>query len=346
MKLIPFDFDAMESYVANHLRLFISMALGLLVFVGIVALSVFFVAVRGAEETMVPEVRGKELAQALLELQVKELDPRIRLRYSQSSYDKGFVLEQDPGAGAIVKAGRRIWLVVSQGVIIDRVENYIGRNIDEVRMDLQTMFASSPQPLLSLKEPFMYQHSAEASGIILRQNPEPGGEISGVTTLEFVVSLGPENVTVVMPGFTGLSVAASLEQLGQMGINFVFTVQDPLEGEKGETVTAQNPGEGTRIRQDGLIRLTVTAPDDLEEGEVFGLFTYPVPKNPYPLPVRLDAILPSGEERRVLTVEYPGGDFTVPYRLPLGTTLVLSMVNREMHRETVRPLRDPAPDQL
>ncbi|MDR0601068.1 MAG: PASTA domain-containing protein [Treponema sp.] len=346
MKLIRFDFDAMEDYVANHLRLFISMAAGLLVFVGLIALSVFFFAVRGAEETMVPEVRGKELTEALLELQVKELDPRIRLRHSQSSADRGLVLEQDPGAGAIVKAGRRVWLVVSQGVIIDRVENYVGRNIDEVRMDLQTLFASSSQPLLSLKEPFMYQHSAEAPGVILRQSPEPGREISGPVALELVVSLGPENVTVTVPGFTGLSISGALERLGRMGMNFVFTVREPAEGEKGETVTAQSPPEGTQIRQDGIIRLTAVSPGDLEEGEVFSLFTWPIPKNPYPLPVRLDAILPSGEERRIITVEYPGGDFTVPYRLPVGTTLVLSMVNREMYRETVRPPRDLFMDQL
>ncbi|MDR2370573.1 MAG: PASTA domain-containing protein [Treponema sp.] len=337
MKLINLDLDSIEGYVANHLRLFISMAAGILVFVGIIALSVFFVAVRGEEETMVPDVRGKELTEAILELQAKELYPRLRLRYSQSVHDRGFVLEQDPRSGTIVKAGRRIWLVVSQGAVIDSVENYIGRNIDEVRMELQTLFASSPQPLISLKEPFMYQYSAEAPGVILRQNPEPGKEISGPTVLEFVISQGAENVMVRAPRFTGLSVQDSLELLGRLGMDFVFSVREAGAEEAGETIVSQVPEESEQVRQDGVIRLTVTAPGDLEDGEVFDLFTYAIPKNPYPLPVRLDAVLPSGEQRRIITVEYPGGDFTVPYRLPAGTILVLSMVNREIHRETVRP---------
>jgi hypothetical protein len=51
--------------------------------------------------------------------------------------------------------------------------------------------------------------------------------------------------------------------------------------------------------------------------------------------VRLEALLPSGERLRLISVEYPGGEFTVPYRLPAGSTLVLSMLNREIHRETV-----------
>ncbi|MCL2127323.1 MAG: PASTA domain-containing protein, partial [Treponema sp.] len=93
-------------------RLFIYMAAGLLVLVGITAISIFFIALKGGEQTLVPEVRGKELTEALLELQVKELYPRLQLRYSQSSRDRGLVLEQDPQAGTIVKAGRRVRLVV------------------------------------------------------------------------------------------------------------------------------------------------------------------------------------------------------------------------------------------
>jgi beta-lactam-binding protein with PASTA domain len=203
-------------------------------------------------------------------------------------------------------------------------------------MELQTLFASSPQPLLSLKEPFLYQNSAEAPGVILRQNPEAGKEISGLTELEFVISQGPENVTLTVPRLTGLSVQDSLAQLGQLGMDFIFSIREPTAEEEGETIVSQVPKESEQVRQDGIIRLSVTAPKDLENGEIFNLFTYAIPKNPYPLPVRLDAILPSGEQRRIITVEYPGGDFTVPYRLPAGTTLVLSMVNREIHRETVR----------
>jgi beta-lactam-binding protein with PASTA domain len=339
MGFAHFDLDAIESYVADHLRLFISMAIGLLAFVGVIALVIFFVAVRGAEQVMVPEVRGLELTEALMELQVKELYPRLQLRYSQSARDKGLILEQDPKSGTIVKAGRRIRLVVSQGVIVNTVENYRGRSIDEVRMDLQTLFASeqgaASQPLLSLKEPFMYEHSSEAPGIILQQSPLPGTEIAGPVMLEFVVSQGPENAVRTIPALTGLSIAEALERIGSTGIDFAFTVREPRDREKGETVVFQSPPGESRAPADTVVQITVTSPEELPEGEVFSLFKYTIPKNPYPLSVRLEALLPGGERRRLVTVEYPGGDFTVPCRLPLGTTLILSMLNREIHRETV-----------
>jgi len=336
LRYFKFNADSMEKFAANHLKLFISIMAVLVVLVGLIAVSIFFVAVRGAEQTLVPEVRGKELTEALLELQVKELYPRIQIRYSQSSRDRGHILEQDPRAGTIVKAGRQIRLVVSQGVMINRVENYIGRNIDDVRMDLQVVVASSGSPLLTLKEPLIYDFSLEAPGTILRQKPEPGTDISGPMNLEFVVSCGPEHVSVTVPQLLDLSLSSALEQIGRMGIVFEFGVREIREGEKGEMVVYQSPSAGTSVTSNAVIDLVVNTPAQLKEGEVFKLFTYTMPMNPYPLPVRLEALLPSGERIRLISVDYPGGKFTVPYRLPIGSTLFLSMMNREIYRETVQ----------
>jgi len=326
---------SIEDYVANHLRLFILSVLGLLVLVGIIAVSVFFIAVRGAEQTMVPDVTGKELTEALLELQVKELYPRIQLRYTHTSRDKGFILEQDPKPGTIVKAGRRIRLVVSQGVVVNRVENFVSRNIDEVRMDLMTLETAGGIPLLTVREPLMYEYSTERAGTILAQKPEPGIEISGPLALEFVVSRGRDNQTVTVPQLTGLTIPRALDLISSSGINFLFTAREAGGGERGETVISQSYAENTVIPVNTAVQLTVTSPERVADNEVFGIFRYTIPPNPYPLAVRLEALLPSGERQRLITVNYMGGEFTVPYKLPNGSVLILSMLNRELFRETI-----------
>jgi len=332
-----FDLSSIEDYVASHLRVFILAAAGLVVFVGLIAVSVFFIAVNGEEKTMVPDVTGKELTEALLELQVKELYPRIQLRYSQSSRDKGLILEQDHKPGQFVKAGRRIRLVVSQGVVVNRVENFVSRNIDEVRLDIQTINATAGGlPLLSIKEPLMYQFSSENAGIIIAQKPEQGANISGPMALEFVVSKGREDQSVTVPMLTGLSISKALEVISSTGINFFFLTRERAGSESGETVVTQLPAVSSTISKDLPVQITVTNPEKLESGESFGLFRYNIPPNPYPLSVRLDAQLPSGEVKRLFTVNYSGGDFTVPYKLPINTVLVLSMLNRELYREAVR----------
>jgi len=331
-----FDLSSVEDYVANHLRLFILSVAGLIIFVGIIAVSVFFYAVHGAEQTMVPDVIGKELTEALLELQVKELYPRLQLRYSQTSRDKGFILEQEPKPGTIVKAGRRIRIVVSRGVIVNKVENFLSRNIDEVRMDLMTLSAvAGGLPLLSIKEPIMYDFSSENPGVILAQKPEPGTDISGPISLEFVVSRGRENLTVTVPQLAGLTLSRALEIISGTGVNFQFVIKERDESEKGETITEQIPTASSTVSVSTPVQLTVTRPEKIADNEVFGLYKFTIQQNPYPLPVRLDAQLPSGEKVRLFTVNYMGGEFTIPYKLPVESVLVLSMLNRELNREIV-----------
>lgn len=338
-KIFDFDFNLqkVESFVSVRLRSFILGAVAVLIFSGLVALAVFFLAVRGAEQTMVPDVTQKELTAALLELQVKELYPRIQLRYSDTAAEKGRILEQDPAPGTIVKAGRRVKLVVSRGVVLDKVENYIGQNIDDVKIHLQTLFTTSTRPLLSLKEPPMYQFSEEAAGTILEQKPESGTDVSGPTQLEFVVSKGPENAMVKVPDLVGLPVADALDRIRQAGVLFSFSARPIQARERAETVVSQLPAGGAVVASNTRVDLVVASPASVHAGEVFGLFQRELPEYPYPLALKLEALLPSGERKRVLAVDFPGGLLSVPYHLPEGSTLILSILNREVLRAEVEP---------
>jgi beta-lactam-binding protein with PASTA domain len=310
------------------------MSLGALVFAFLVGLAVFFAAVRGEEQIMMPDVRGKDIVDALLELQEKELYPRIQLRYPDAAVDRGIVLEQDPPAGAIVKAGRRVRLVISQGVMINSIEDYRGRSIETVRAEMQALLSSN-LPSVSIKEPFMYEYSQEPAGIILEQRPGPGSSISSSTVLEFVVSRGSGRAPIKTPKFIGLSVKEALDLIGETKVDFVFKARPVLENEKAETVVEQSPLPDIEIESGARITLTVASPEKTAEGEVFSLFTYTLEKNPYPLKTLLNAQLPSGERQVLLETAFSGGELAVPYKLPSGSVIVLSLLGREMHRETV-----------
>jgi beta-lactam-binding protein with PASTA domain len=181
----------------------------------------------------------------------------------------------------------------------------------------------------------MYDFSPETPGTILRQKPDPGTDILGPTNLDLVVSRGLENNILTVPALTGLTLAAALEQTGRTGIAFEFSLRNPQEGERGGTVVGQSPPAGTSVSSNTVVNIVVTIPPGIGDGEVFGLFTHTMPRNPYPLPLRLEAVLPSGERVRIFGVEFPGGKFTVPYRLPVDSTLILTLMDRELYKETV-----------
>lgn len=213
------------------------------------AASSFFLALKGAERTMVPDIRGKELSTALLELQEKELYPRLQLRNSNNPGDRGTILEQNPRPGAIVKAGRRITLVVSRGSVVSKVDNFVGQNLGEVKLHLQSLVSATTQAILSVKEPPIYVFDQRAAGTILQQKPLPGTAVTGPTKLEFVVSRGPEAPYATVPALAGLGMEAALKALEGSGLVADFSVR-PAEGsEKPATVVSQVPAAGASLPQ-------------------------------------------------------------------------------------------------
>jgi beta-lactam-binding protein with PASTA domain len=320
-----------------HPKFFAGFCVALLVFTFLIAVAVFFIRVRGAEEVMVPDVQNKEILSALIELQNKELYPRIQLRFSESAAEKGRILEQDPKPGAIVKAGRRIRLVVSQGVLVSTTGNYVGRNIDDVRSELAALFGSSDVPLISVRDPLLYQFSPELPGTILEQNPPAGMGISGPTEISLVVSRGMEAENLEMPLLLGINLNEAISLIAKSGIRYEFSLRPASSANAVGTVVAQNPAGGDAIPSDRVAQITAASPRnaDLKADEVAALFRRRLPENPYPLQTVLEAVLPSGEREILASVNFKGGNFTYPYHLPRGSILVLSVLNREIYRETI-----------
>ena len=337
-KNLGFDLESIEDYMGNNLRLFISFTIGLLVFVGLIALSVFFIAIRGKEEVMVPDVLGKELSEALIELQEKELYPRISLRSALDGAEKGIILEQNPEAGTLVKAERRINLVISSGLALDKLSSFMGKNINDVRLELQAFNAHSPEIQITLREPFMYQYSNDAiAGTVLQQNPSPGTDLTGTTILELVVSRGRENTRITIPDLTGLTFTDALARLGQLKIGFSFTINSTSrnpETDRPGIVTSQNPAGGTEVSTDQKVTVVIISPE-AAAGETVGLFSYNLPLNPYPLPLTVEVELPNGSKQTLVNTNHSGGEFSMPYKLPSGSVIILSMVDREIYRQTI-----------
>ena len=193
-------------------RPFVFILLGAFILMICACAAAFFITVKGAEEVLVPNVEGKDLASALLEMQIKELYPRIQLRYSESPGDEGTILSQEPAAGSIVKAGRRINLVVSRGVIIDQVEDYVGQKFDDVQLRIQTLFSGTSRTLITIGAP-QYKADASEAGTILEQDPPAGTDISEPIVLRLIVSRGPSYEQTRVPSIVGMSVNDVLTQI-------------------------------------------------------------------------------------------------------------------------------------
>ena len=138
-RIVPKQSDTSEE---RWLKIVILTSVGILILVTLSGLIAFSLVLKGAEQTVVPDVRGKELTEALVVLQDRELYPKLQLRFSTDPSLRGKVIDQRPSVGTVVKAGKRITLVVSKGSVVDRVEDFRGKKLEEVRAHLQSLFAS------------------------------------------------------------------------------------------------------------------------------------------------------------------------------------------------------------
>jgi beta-lactam-binding protein with PASTA domain len=320
---LPNDRDTPE---VRGLKLTVFLFVGIVGLMVLIGLLTFSLAVRGQEQTLVPNLTGKDLVTALVEMQEKELYPRVQVQFS-SETEKNVVMAQIPAPGTLVKAGRRITLRVSKGPVLQEVEDYVGRNIDEVRSYLQTLYASH-SPNLAIAEPMYRVEKGAAPGTILAQSPKPGTQISGLTRLEFVVARGEGELASAVGQYAGLSFSEAINQLTRADLPFFFTVQKAQKGQAAGVVVSQQPEPGSHISLGGTVQLVMTPPENIGKGKIFGLFRYSLPDYPILVDIRLDVI---GETGRLtlLSARHAGGPLAVPYIVPEGSDLVLTVLDKE-----------------
>ncbi|MBR4463771.1 MAG: PASTA domain-containing protein [Treponema sp.] len=320
--------ESMEKLQSNGKSLFVLIFSAVIVMF-IVCLGVFFAFVKGPEQVMVPDLEGKYWSEAMLEMQAKELYPKIQLRYTDSPDDEGKILNQNPIAGAIVKAGTRVTLTISRGIVIDHVENYVGMKFDEVRLKLQSMFTGSTRPLIVLDNP-VYKPSESEAGTILEQDPPEGTIISNPVNVQLVVSRGPDYEQTRVPNLVGKSINDVLSQIGQSRLVFDFVSHIASGDEKAGTVTGQESFKTDYVKNYTRVQVEIALPAKSDDGMVYGIFTEQMTEYPYPVSMSLDAVPDGGNRYNLATLNHTGGLLTIPYAVPKGTELVFTVVGREM----------------
>ncbi len=299
---------------------------------GAASVGVFFWMVKSPEEVLVDNYVGLSLEEALLKMQVKELYPKIQLRYSDLLNNKGTVLEQDPPSGTISKAGRRITLTVSRGIVVDRVGSYIGQKVDDVRLALQTLFSGST-PLIRMPDKLMYVADESEPGTILEQDPPADTLLSSPVELSLVVSSGPGDETTKVPWLVGYSLNDALLMMSRYKVIYTFTRRLPRGSEKAGTIVSQtSPGNGEEVSVYSNAQAVIALPDEVVNGTVYGIYETTLPAYPYALSVRLDVIPPEGDSYSLVTLRHTGGLLTIPYAVPQFSELVLYVQDSEIGR--------------
>ena len=82
------------------------------------------------------------------------------------------------------------------------------------------------------------------------------------------------------------------------------------------------------------VSVEMALPESTDES-VCGIFQEKLAEYPYPVPMKLDAYPAEGTSYTIVSFNHPGGNLTIPYEVPRGTTLVLSVADKVEARKVV-----------
>lgn len=190
------------------------------------------IKVSQSDETVVlPDVRGQQEEQAVLQLQALGLRTDRTLEASDT-FDAGIVIGMSPLPNQDVNSDALVTLTVSTGPAEVNVPNVDGLTLDAAITSLTGAGLPSPQ--------IRREASVDvAEGLVIRSDPAAGTAVSIDRQVILYISDGPE--TELVPSVVGLTQAAAEQAIQNRGFVPVFEPQE---------VAAGSPDAGKVISQD------------------------------------------------------------------------------------------------
>ena len=207
-----------------------------------------FALMGGGSGEAVPSVTGKTEveAKAVLEKAGFELG-RTDTKYD-ANVEAGKIISQDPGANTKAEKGTKVNIVVSQGTESVTVPDLSGMTAKEAQAALDKV------GLKATAGTAQYSDSVDVNKII-SQNPTSGQKVAKGSTVEYILSLGTESVSV--PDVVGKGEAAATAALQNAG--FKVTVDYAYDDKVSEgNVISQSPSSGQKIAKGETVSLTVS----------------------------------------------------------------------------------------
>jgi serine/threonine-protein kinase len=202
----------------------------------------------GPGQVEVPDVTGLPRDEAEQAMDEAGLGVTVETRNS-ADVPADAVIETDPPAGESVRRGSEVTLIVSSGPGQVAVPPVVGQTRSAAEQQLSARGLES-----SVSE----ETSDRPAGEVISQSPDAGTRVDPGSTVELVVSTGPEPVTTVdVPNVVGLTRSDAVAQITGLGLSpSVEERTTDIEPQDGRVID-QNPGGGTTVNEGTRVVLVV-----------------------------------------------------------------------------------------
>jgi eukaryotic-like serine/threonine-protein kinase len=198
----------------------------------------------GKPEVEVPNVIGLSVESALATLRQAGLSAQVVEIFSDR--EQGTVTGQQPKSNTVVVEGTQVRINVSKGARPIVLPSLVGVPYEEAVGQLDR---------LGLEATRVDESSDLREGLVTRQEPSGGSEVSRGTTVTLYVSRGPD--TRAVPDVTATDVAIAQSTLEQEGFRYRIEYQDTSDLTQDGIVLSQDPVAGSEARPNAIVTLVV-----------------------------------------------------------------------------------------
>ncbi|NNN06405.1 MAG: PASTA domain-containing protein [Elusimicrobia bacterium] len=268
-------------------------------------------AVHNRRTQTLPDLKGRSLSAALDLLAPLNIGLRKAGVEFNAAVPIASVLRQDPGAGTVVREGKIVRVVVSEGGRTVLAPAVVGLPLRNAEMMLR-------QAQLLLGE-VGTQYSLKAEkGLVLAQDPKSETSVEKNATVNLVVSGGapPAGVT-LMPDFSRKTLSSVHAWAAGAGLQ-VAVQTDESSPFPGGTVLTQTPAPDSALASDAKVTVLVSgrrgaAPDAGEK-----IFHYELSQGGSDSQVRIVMVDKYGERELFNGLRKPGAKIDVPVQAAGG----------------------------
>ena len=227
--------------------------LGTIVGVLIAALLFVFILwpqISSGSDVEIPDVQGMTVEQAKNALENEGLEVESGVKEEASDdIDEGKVIGTNPEIGESVKDGSKVTLVVSTGSEKIEIEDYTGKNLDDVKAKLE---AADINVVTEKRD--VSNNDGAKENTILDQDVDPGTKLGKGDTITLIIP----NIYLTYPNFTdGTYTEADVKKFcDENGLTLNKTYIEDLSKSDG-TVTYQNMAAGSRVNEGANLRIMV-----------------------------------------------------------------------------------------
>ena len=255
------------------------------------------IVVSAIPRATVPDVTGQTLSAASATLAEEGILVGVTTYVFDSSVKAGYVISQDPQAGADVMIGSAVALTVSKGVETGQVPNVVGLS----QGDAESTLTGAGFKVTVTKA----TNADVPAGDVISQAPAAGTVVTAGSTVTITVSTGapaapaapttptqpstpttpeepsaPEPETVTVPDVVGMGALEAVRALKDA--NLKFSIEFGTSTENFLKVAAQDPKAGTEVEPGTSVTITIGLPSFSFERPSVEPTTLPAPEPEQP----------------------------------------------------------------